>query len=70
MSDSKRVQYSLHKPSGQARVIIDGKHHYLGKFGSAESRNKYAKLIGLQFKEESTLPESSPGTFPQLSTTS
>ena len=67
MSNSKNVpKYSLHKPSGQARVIIDGKHHYLGKFGSPESRNQYAKLIGQQFQEESGLPESLPGTFPAL----
>ena len=37
--------YRLHKPSGQARVIIDREHIYLGKFGSAESREQYARLI-------------------------
>ena len=67
MSNSKNVpKYSRHKPSGQARVIIGGKHHYLGKFGSPESRNKYAALIGQQFHEESQLPESPPGTFPVM----
>ena len=67
MSNFKNVpKYSLHKPSGQARVIIGGKHHYLGKFGSPESRNKYAALIGQQFHEESGLPDSPPGTFPAL----
>ncbi len=46
MSSRKRVpSYRLHKPSGQARVIIDGKHHYLGPFGSQASREKYARLI-------------------------
>lgn len=35
----------LHKPSGQARVIIDGKHIYLGEYGSPESHEKYARLI-------------------------
>ena len=65
MSRSNHIpNYSLHKPSGQARVIISGKHHYLGKFGSPESRNKYAALIGKHFHEESKLPESPPGTFP------
>jgi hypothetical protein len=29
--------YRLHRPSGQARVIINGRHIYLGKFGSPES---------------------------------
>jgi len=37
--------YRLHKPSGQARVIIDREHIYLGKFGSPESHEKYARLI-------------------------
>jgi hypothetical protein len=37
--------YRLHKPSGQARVIIDGKHVYLGEYGSPESREKYARLL-------------------------
>ena len=39
--------YRLHKPSGQARVIINHEHIYLGKFGSAESREKYARLTRL-----------------------
>jgi integrase len=67
MSRSNHIpKYSLHKPSGQARVIIGGKHHYLGKFGSSESRTKYAALIGKRFHEESKLPESPPGKFPLL----
>lgn len=37
--------YKLHKPSGQARVIIRGRQVYLGAFGSPESKEKYARLI-------------------------
>lgn len=37
--------YLLHKPTGQARVRIAGKDHYLGPFGSEESRIAYGKLI-------------------------
>ena len=37
--------YLLHKPTGQARVRIDGKDHYLGPYGSDESRIAYGKLI-------------------------
>ena len=37
--------YRLHKPSGQARVIINGRHVYLGPYGSEESREKYVRLI-------------------------
>ena len=37
--------YRLHKPSGLARVIINGEHVYLGKFGTAESWERYNRLI-------------------------
>jgi len=37
--------YGHHKPSGQARVILNGKHIYLGPYGSPESREAYARLI-------------------------
>lgn len=37
--------YRLHKSSGQARVIINRKHHYLGKYGSPESLEKYHRLV-------------------------
>ena len=37
--------YRLHKPSGQARVIIGGEHRYLGKYGSPESLEKYHRLV-------------------------
>ncbi|MBA3313343.1 MAG: site-specific integrase [Planctomycetaceae bacterium] len=36
---------SLHKATGKARVVIDGRHHYLGPFGSDEAKAAYAKLI-------------------------
>lgn len=44
--------YRLHKPSGQARTIIDGRHVYLGKYNSSESRQRYALLLA----EMSQLP--------------
>ncbi len=37
--------YLLHRSSGQARVRLDGKDHYLGVYGSKESRQEYARLI-------------------------
>ncbi len=37
--------YLLHQPTGKARVRIDGKDHYLGPYGSDESRIEYGKLI-------------------------
>jgi len=37
--------YRLHKPSGQAVVTLNGRDCYLGKFGSAESKAEYDRLI-------------------------
>ena len=42
----KRVpSYRLHKPSGRAVVTLNGKDHYLGEYGSAESREAYNRLL-------------------------
>lgn len=35
----------LHRASGQARVTIGGKHHYLGRFGSAEVEVRYRQEV-------------------------
>lgn len=45
MPARKRPRYLLHKPSGQARVILNGKHHYLGAYDSSESHQRYEQLI-------------------------
>ncbi len=50
MSGSKVVgrrvpSYRLHKGSGQAVVLLDGRAFYLGKWGSPASRREYARLI-------------------------
>lgn len=37
--------YRLHAASGQAVVVIDGRAHYLGVYGSDASRAEYARLI-------------------------
>ncbi len=37
--------YRLHKASGQARTIVNGRHIYLGKYGSPEIRKEYAHIL-------------------------
>ncbi|HXY36378.1 MAG TPA: tyrosine-type recombinase/integrase [Planctomycetaceae bacterium] len=37
--------YRLHKASGQARAIVNGRHYYLGLYGSPESHDRFAELI-------------------------
>ncbi len=45
MPAKKKPAYTLRKATGQARVRIDGKDHYLGPYGSEESRDRYDELI-------------------------
>lgn len=48
MPQKRRIpSYTLHKSTGQARVRLHGKDHYLGAFGSVESKAEYDRLIGL-----------------------
>lgn len=35
----------LHRPSGQARIRVDGKEIYLGRWDSAEARRRYAQFL-------------------------
>ena len=54
-SKRRRVPaYREHKPSGQARVIIDGKQIYLGRFGTPESWEKYNVLVSERMASEVT----------------
>ncbi len=47
-------KYSLHKPSGQAKVRHNGRTIYLGKYGSPESKAAYARFIANLPKPEET----------------
>ena len=49
-------KYRLHKASGQALVAIDGKRIYLGKYGTAASREKYRRLVAEWLTETSPTP--------------
>lgn len=51
----KVPKYRLHKGSGQAAVTINGKAHYLGKYGTLESHELYRKVVG-QFLAEQGRP--------------
>jgi hypothetical protein len=45
LNRARRHIHGHHKPSGQARVRIDGKDHDLGPFGSPESKANYDLLV-------------------------
>ena len=42
---TRTPSYRLHKPTGQAAVTLNGRVHYLGRHGSAASRERYDALI-------------------------
>lgn len=44
MKPIKIPAYRMHRPTGQAVVRLDGKDHYLGKYGTPESHEKYARV--------------------------
>ena len=45
-ADSVRVpKYAKHKATGQARIQINGRTVYLGKYGSTESHEAYKRAI-------------------------
>ena len=42
---SSKPRLTLHKPSGQARVRLDGRDHYCGPWGSPEATERYDALV-------------------------
>lgn len=58
--------YRLHKASGQAVVTIRGKTHYLGVFGSDDSRRKYGEFLWFLNPVEMVLQFTTP-CAPKLS---
>lgn len=45
MATRKPPKLSLHKPSGNARCYINGKEHWLGRYGTPECERRYRALI-------------------------
>ena len=65
---AKVPAYCCHKPSGQARVRFNGKDYYLGRFGSPESRQAYAKLVAENVRPGADIrPSNECGGYPDLS---
>lgn len=46
-----------HKPSGRAAVTLNGKHHYLGRYGTEAARRKYDRLIAEWLANNRHLPK-------------
>lgn len=48
-------RYLLHKASGQARVRVQGRDHYLGVYNSPESHERYARIVA-EISQSHTTP--------------
>jgi hypothetical protein len=57
-------RYRLHKPSGLAVVTLSGQDHYLGPYGSLESRAEYDKLVAIWLSNGRTLAAGASGRAP------
>ncbi len=67
MANRDRVPtYRLHKASGQAIVKLAGKTHYLGKWGTTESRQKYSAKIAEYTATDFQQPASDGLTIAEL----
>jgi hypothetical protein len=63
-------KYSLHKPSGLAKVKFQGRVNYLGKYGKPESREAYGRFVAsLPKRSDSPTPtnDRAPGSMTLVS---
>jgi integrase len=58
--------YKLHKASGQARVRLDGREIFLGRYGSPESRAEYDRIVSEWLANSRRLPTPAKETAPAL----
>ncbi len=67
---AKEPGYCLHKSTGQAIVRFGGKMHYLGAYGTAESKERYNRLKAESMESKSWRASSdvSTGVLPRLMT--
>ena len=45
LSPQRVPKYGKHKQSGQARVVLNGRHYLLGPHGSKASRDEYDRRV-------------------------
>src|SRR5205809_977835 len=64
----KLPSYRIHKPSGQAVVTLGGRDHYLGEYGTPESRAEYERVLAEWLANRRRSPQSASN--PPLGSTS
>jgi len=66
---SRAPKYALHKASGRAVVKIGGKLHYLGPYGSAESKLEYRRVVSAWSAEQAGKTVAAGSGVPESDTT-
>jgi hypothetical protein len=68
LRQQKVPKYALHKPSGQARVTVDGERIYLGAFNSPASLQRYREIVARwrDWQTERAVPDISIGALALL----
>lgn len=56
--------YRRYKPKNLGLVVLDGKQHYLGKYGTPESIAEYNRLVQEWLTQEATVPPPPPAGKP------
>jgi integrase len=52
MPRKPKYEYSLHRPTGQAYVRVRGRIHYLGKYGTHESRVRHRNIVAAAMAQQ------------------
>jgi integrase len=63
---TRTPSYRLHKPTGQAVVTLSGRDHYLGRYGSPESRAEYDRLVSEWLANGRRSPDQGTGSGSDL----
>lgn len=63
---AKTPSYCHHRASGQAVVRVSGRDVYLGKYGSAESHERYEQFVAQWRAEQKSLGKQAEGTPPPI----
>lgn len=66
MPRAPKYPYSLHKGSGQACVRIAGRVHYLGKYGTHESRVRHRNLVAAALANRELVASARPLSVGEL----
>jgi len=60
MSRRRIPKYRHYKPKDLGLVVIDGRQHYLGRYGTAESLAEYNRIVQ-EWLARGPLPSAEPG---------